>query len=618
MRRLKIILAAVILLGFSLGSNRVMGQNQGAVDTLFYEGIHYFNNKDYKRALEIFRLLDRVYDNHSRLTASLLMQGKSYYHIDAYQQSLEKFDSIIKDFPESDYYDDALYNKMVVYYKMNMIKKAVIHGMKLLEHGGDERVLKKGADLSALLMKTKMSISELKELLNEIQGERGKAAVTLQIAYKEINEEHYQTVIKFIHQFLELYPESKYRSRMETLLSKAERLGRDKLKIGVLLPLSGTYAEQGNRLLNGIRFAVDKFNQESGNSVDIISYDSESNIVKAIQIAKELGENAEIVAVIGEYDDKITAAVAGITQSFGLPLIAPTAVMNGISTIGDGVFQPRSTLDMQGNILADYAVKGLGLKTFAILGSGDEYGKVLRNAFAGTVIGLGGEIVAEQWYYEGAEQLKTQFEEIRKAGIQKMIEDSLIIMVSKEEWEKKYSEHQFQDGTLYVRKSLQALVDSTELTVTSIDAIFLPVKKEALVYVGSQFAFFNIDCRLFGSSTWYDEEFLHKYDSYIKGIYFVTDMFTDESNYSYIQFKNNYRSHYGITPAKMDIIGYDSASLILDVMSEEIMIRDNIEKSLSEIKNFRGIGVDVSFNKTGVNTRLPLLQFNGIDVIQIK
>jgi len=612
------IIVIVLLSGLCVGSQRVNAQQNLAVDTLFYEGVNYYNNKNYKQALEIFQLLDRVYDDHARLTASLLMQGKSYYHLGTYKKSLDRFDTLINEFPGSSYYDDALFNKMLVHYKMGMMKIAVINGIKLLDHGGDERILRMGADFATKIMKTKMNIPELKELLQEVQGERGKAAVTLQIAQKEIDNQHYQTVIQHINQFLELYPESRYKARMESMLAKAVRLGKDKMKIGVILPLSGDNSEQGNKLLNGIRFAVKKFNQESGNRIEIVSYDSESDIIKAINVAKKLGENAEIIAIIGEYEDNITAAVAGVTQSFGVPLIAPTAVMNGITTVGEGIFQPRGSLDMQGEILADYAVNGLGLKTFAILGSGDEYGRKLRNSFTGKVTGLGGEILVEQWYYEGAEQLKTQFEEIRKAGIQKMIEDSLIIMVEKEEWEEKYSEQQFQDGTLYVKKSIQALVDSTELKVTSIDAIFFPIKKEELVYVGSQFAFFNIDCRLFGSSYWYDEEFLHKYDSYIKGIYFVTDIYIDESDYSYIQFLNNYRTAFGITPTMLDIAGYDSADLILGVISEEIMLRENITKSLSEIKNFNGIGFDVSFNDMRVNTRLPLLQFNGIDVIQIK
>lgn len=618
MRRKNLFITVMILLGLLLGSRDLFSQQQVAVDTLFYEGIQYYKNKDYKQALDIFQLLDRAYGDHSRLTASLLMQGKAYIHLSVYTKALEKFNKIINDFPRSSYLDDALYGKMIVYYKTGMMKKAAVSGMKLLEYGGDEQVLAKGADLTAAIMNTELSIVELQELLQEIQGERAKAAVTLQLAQREIDNQHYQTVIKIINQFLELYPESRYQTRMESLLSRAERLGKDKIKIGVILPLSGKNSESGNRLLNGIKFAVDQFNRESGSRIDIISHDSKSNIVKAVKAAKELSDNAEIMAIIGEFDDEITAAVAGITQSFGVPLIAPTATMDGISSIGDGVFQPYSTLEMQGEILADYAVNGLGLKTFAILGSGDEYGKELRNAFAGAVISLGGEILIEQWYYEGAEQLKLQFEEIRKVGIQKMIKDSLIIRVSDEEWKEKYSEQPLQDGSLYVKKSLPALVDSTELKVTSIDAIFFPIKKEALVYVGSQFAFFNIDCRLFGSSSWYDEEFLHKYNTYIKGIYFVTDMFIDESNYSYIQFKNSFRTTFGITPDKMNIIGYDCARLISESMSDQIMSRSKIKESLAEIKDFHGIGLDVFFNNMRVNTNLPLLQFNGRDVIQIK
>lgn len=611
----KLICGVIFLLLVSLPA---VGQDNAAVDSLFFQGVKFYKESDFKEALEIFKLIDRVYNDHSRLTASILMQGKAHYHLGEFQEALAEFNKVINDFSESEYYDDAIYGKISVYYKRRMMKEAVILCMKLMDSSKDEQFLEKSAKLSSSIMKYRMNIAELKELFDIIKGERGKAAVTLNLAKREIKVYHYQTSIKYLKQFIEMYPESKYTGRMKELIINAESLGKGLMKIGVILPLSGSYSDEANSLLNGIKFALDKHNRVFNTRVELSIHDSENNIVKAVKIARELSDNEETLAIIGELSSNITAAIAGVTQSKGVPLVAPTAMMDGISTIGEGSFQISGELSTQGSILADYAVNGLGLKKFVILACGDEYGQTLRNSFAGEVIRHGGEIIAEEWYYEGVEQLKTQFQVIRKAGIEKMFNDSLIIQVPEEEWEEKYADQPIQNGILYVKKSIHELADSIDIKVTSIDGIFLPVKPEALVYVAPQLAFFNIDCHIFGGSYWYDLEFLKKHRDYIEGVYFVSDYYIDSSNYRYIQFVNNFRKKMGVSPGKMEIRGYDTAGLILSIVSEEIMTRNKFIKFLSGVDNYRGIGTTISFNDKRVNTGLPLLQFHGIDIIKIK
>jgi len=593
------------------------GQDISPVDSLFYRGVTAYENRQYQDALELFRFLDRIYPNHNRITASLIMQGKSLYKAGDYQDALQVFQSILDLYPESRYADDAVYGLGTVYFRTKDYKRTVRQFLSIVEESRDKRLLRKAAKLSSDIMDNLLDEEDLADLLDEVEGEKSRAAVTLRLAQREIEREHFQRAKKILQDYIDHSPNSPFVLQMEQLLSKADRLGKGRVKIGVILPFTGPQADAGKELLEGIQYAVDNHNQDNAAKVELVIRDSKGKIIPAIHAAQEFCHEQEVVAIIGELQSDITAAIAGIVNEYEIPLLSPTATAAKLTTIGKSVFQLNTPLDVRGSLLADYAVSGLGLEKFAILAPGDEYGTTIRDAFVETVNRLGSEVILETWYFEGAEDLGQQFNAIREAGLRRMIKDSLIVLIPEEAWDDSlYAE--LMTDTLFTKQTLSELVDSTALAVTSIDGIFLPVYGEELPLVMSQHAYYNIKAQLFGGSYWHDLEALEKHKTYIDGIIFLSDFYVDPSHYIYYRFRDQYRRDKSKTPEKMEIYGYDTARFLLKVAGEKAISKEEVARQLENLHNFSGIRGSIQLNGDRVNTSIRFLQFKRGRIIRIK
>ena len=165
------------------------GQDISPVDSLFYRGVTAYENRQYQDALELFRFLDRIYPNHNRITASLIMQGKSLYKAGDYQDALQVFQSILDLYPESRYADDAVYGLGTVYFRTKDYKRTVRQFLSIVEESRDKRLLRKAAKLSSDIMDNLLDEEDLADLLDEVEGEKSRAAVTLRLAQREIERE---------------------------------------------------------------------------------------------------------------------------------------------------------------------------------------------------------------------------------------------------------------------------------------------------------------------------------------------------------------------------------------------------------------------------------------------
>ncbi len=609
-----------------LNSSMLLGQDAQPVDSLFFRSITLYEQGNYAEALQVLELLNDIYPDHVRTTAALLMQGKTLYKLQRYEQAQELFHRFINQFPGSHYLDDAYYGLGSVYYRRGLYQDAVIQFLNVVDIEGNAQLQVNAAKLSREIMDYYMNEEDLQSLLIKVSGEKAKAAVIIRLASLEMERQQYQAAINNLENFLNTYPKSPYVDQVEKLLDEAIQLGEGTLKVGIILPLTGTYSEQGKALLEGIRYAIDLHNTEGeGTRVELVIRDSEGSIINSIKMAQELCKDEEILTIIGELQSDITATIAAVAQENGVVLLAPTATANGIASIGPYIFQMNNDLYIRGETLAEYAMKVLGLQQFAVLTTPDEYGKSMRDAFIETVNQLGGEIISDTYYYEGAEDknsyFDTQFTTIREAGIQKMIDDSLIIIVSEEEYEE-ILEPQHGD-TLYVKQSFSELVDSTALAVTSIDGLFLPVYREDLPYVIPKIASQNIMTRILGGATWHDPDLLEeqkKYidETYIDGTIFLSDYFINPSDYAFYRFRDAYRSKMGKTPEKIEVYGVDTANFLLSIVGEKSLPRQEIREQLAQSKPFIGMRGTISLNEERINTSICILQYRGNDILQIK
>ena len=161
-------------------------------------------------------------------------------------------------------------------------------------------------------------------------------------------------------------------------------------------------------------------------------------------------------------------------------------------------------------------------------------------------------------------------------------------------------------------------MDSTALAVNPYDGVFLPIYGEDLDYVAPQLANYNIEARIFGGAHWNDPEKLEENSRYVEGAIFISDFYTDPSDYGYYTFRDAYRIAKGKSAEKMEIYGYDTARLLLEALKDESLSRQQIGQKLLEIGPYSGIKGTVSFNQDRINTSLRILQFRLGNIIRIK
>ena len=151
--RMKTLIFVIVVTGFVLP---LAAQENAAVDSLFYQCIRSYEQGNYGEALKDLTFLDRVYPNHSRTTASLLMQGKCLIKLKRYIQAIDYLQKLVDGYPRSHYRDDALYEMAIAYYDLDMYKDSASRLLYLLQLGGDKEILSRAARLSSKIMDNRM------------------------------------------------------------------------------------------------------------------------------------------------------------------------------------------------------------------------------------------------------------------------------------------------------------------------------------------------------------------------------------------------------------------------------------------------------------------------------
>jgi len=601
----------------ALGLSHVSAQNRSAVDSLFFRGVRYFQESEFSEALNTFRFMDRVYPNNHRTTASLLLQGKALSNMKKYYEALEVLETLQAEHPGSEYIDDSIYEIGEIYYYLGMYKDCVREWLRLITVSRDPELLNKSARLSSRVMDYRMPDYELRELLKEVQDERGQAAVILRLAQRDIDNQRFQSARRIVQDFLNTYPESAYVMQMQQLLDQANALGRGFVKVGVILPLSGPDEQPAQQVLDGIEYALQNEGGTGQTKIELLVRDSRSSVLQAILAAQDLCQNEGVTVIIGDLGSEATAGVAAVAQACQVVLLSPVAMENGLTQIGDYIFQENGNIQTRAETLAEYAVEGLGLKTFGILYPADSYGQTMRDGFVNMVRNLGGEILEEKFYFEGATDVGPQFQAIRQAGLRRMLRDSLIIRVSEEDLEL----YKNRKDTLYTCQHFQDLVDSTDFQVRSIDGLFLPVYTADLQMILAKISEMNLRTRIFGGIPWHNQEMLEKATERVvlEGeIFFLTDFYVDLTDYGYYQFRDDFRQSMKKTPGKFAVFGYDMMRWLIRVVDEGAVDADSIRKRFAMGESFEGIRGKISFNRDRVNPFIRLMEFKNGRIMPIR
>lgn len=190
------------------------------------------------------------------------------------------------------------------------------------------------------------------------------------------------------------------------------------LLIGGALALTGINAYVDEPALRGIQLAVDELNAKGGilgRQVEFVNLDSKSDPVTSANVGAQLVERGA-VAIIPAADFDMGGPACREAQKAGIVCISTTASspLFGSKALGDKVFTLSMWNTTMGAATAEYAYKVKGwTKVWVVTDTFIDYTKSLSRYFIEQFQTLGGTVLFEDTYTQGAQDFSAQLARIQ-------------------------------------------------------------------------------------------------------------------------------------------------------------------------------------------------------------
>ena len=308
------------------------------------------------------------------------------------------------------------------------------------------------------------------------------------------------------------------------------------IKIGVIAPLTGNYAQYGVAVKEGVELKVDAINNAggiNGKKIELITADSKGDVQEAVNAFKKMVSQDKVNVVIGEVVSATSQAISGLAQQAKVPLISATATSLDVTKGKDFVFRTTFTDPYQGTATAKYA-KSKGIKSIAILtNSSNDYSVGIANAF--------------------------------KAQAAK---DGITIT------EEKYTNDD---------KDFKAIL--TKVKGQNPQAIFIPDYYNTIGLIISQAKDLGINAQYLGGDGW--DGIQTNFGKVANGAIFASQFAPDDPDQHVQKFIAEYKKEYKADPIIFAALGYDTGTILETALKnvKDLSSKDEIKDA---IKNFTG------------------------------
>ena len=360
--------------------------------------------------------------------------------------------------------------------------------------------------------------------------------------------------------------------------------------IGCILPLSGRFADAGEKALDAILLSADLFDSRFMSPWKIVVADSGETPERMKEAVAYLADQEQVMAIVAISGSSEADEAAREAQKRKVPLIL-IASKEGVTQAGDYVFQHFLTPTQQMGALARYALDNLNVAMYSILYPEDEYGEEMVRLFRAAVQKTGGKVIRAIPY----SKTQTDFtEQINKLTGNKIVKS-----------DKAYATTEQAKARLTV----------------DFEALFIPDSYLRVKMITSQLAFYDVTgIKLLGTSLWHSPELLKKGPEYLEGSIFADSFlangFLPETN----DFVDAYYAAYRREPGNIEALAYDTMDMVIAILEDdEIKTRTDFIAALSALERFRGATGSINFSGSRVAWKNPfILQVRHGKIEQVK
>lgn len=381
--------------------------------------------------------------------------------------------------------------------------------------------------------------------------------------------------------------------------------------LGVVLPLSGPLAVPGGGALDGVVLASGVFRSQPfetrSGGLRLLVRDSRGDPRLAAEAVRTLAADPEVLAIIGPLTAREAEAAAVEADQAEVPLLALTRhedVAAGRPWTFRLGLTPRDEVDL----LAEYAVSHLGVRSAAILYPRDSYGLRLRALFWDALERRGARIAGVAAYDVEATDFADPIGKL--TGFQLLSEGQKAALARRRgllETAKRRppkAARELRDAAAEVRGPGGAPLPP----IRDFDAVFIPDSHENVGLIAPALAFHDVrGVRLLGASGWNHAGLLSLGGSHVEGAVFTGGVATGSPSPVLAHFAERFQSAYGRPPDALAATAFDATLLLIRELlagrADRVAVRDGLHTA----KPLGGVSGAISLAADGAAHRRPHL-----------
>ena len=191
------------------------------------------------------------------------------------------------------------------------------------------------------------------------------------------------------------------------------------VKIGMVVPMTGAAAESGSFAQTGAKIALEQVNKAGGvlgKQLELIFEDDQTTNPGAVLAFSKLASQPDIVAFLGSIRSTQMHAMAPDMLKIGKPVGFGGTDPNLTKLGNPWLFRFRPNDSYSGKVIAQFGVKELGKKKWAIVHSTDAFGTAGGKALADALPDNGATLALDQGYANQSQDFTPVVLAVRQSG----------------------------------------------------------------------------------------------------------------------------------------------------------------------------------------------------------
>ena len=390
-----------------------------------------------------------------------------------------------------------------------------------------------------------------------------------------------------------------YRRIFENLENLKNNDHRKPVTIAAVLPLSGPEFQKGKSYLSGLN----KYFKSTKKEVyfRLLVYDSGGNSINTLSILRDIENDKSIKATIGPILDDEILIIAGLNLS--KPILTPNSGPRGLAEISPNLFFLTPSDEIIAQRTAQIMVNYYGFKRIAVLSPADQESKLCTDYFLNECNQLGVSPVAIEWYSERPKDISKQLKSIRKIAWGLVEEEDIDQIMVIDSLDALFDVDVTDFFSFPDNEEVMDKKDSSKVTLETIEAFYIPLRKGELKYIGTQFPIYNFKTIVFGNENWHDINLLKKEEI---GPHFqemkiisrlISDTFSGDNNLDINYFA----------------LAIDQASFLQKIVKENYSLKRQNNFNINEFDSFLGENISILFQGVNKNSNGAVQVLNFTD-----